>query len=405
MRTMQEIVADYVVDEAKLKPYTLPSPLDKPDGTRVSTAFEWVNFQRRNILQLFKTEVYGEIVPSPDSVSFELLSRRDDALGNTAVRKEIRLHFGMNNGRKHSADMLLYIPKNAAKPVPVFLGLNFKGNHATTDEEDVRKTGFRVPGELVHPDARGEQTCRWCFKEVVARGYASATLCYHDLYPDFKDSAGNSVYRLFFEPSGMASLPDRYTPIGAWAFGLSRMLDYLETDPEADASRTVVHGHSRLGKTALWAGAIDTRFKITVSNNSGCGGAALHKRKFGENVEALISHDCADWFVTAFHKYSGREEDMPFDQHELIALLAPRPVCVASATEDIHADPKGEFLSCVHASEVYRLFGAKGLPVTEMPPPDTPVTGDISYHIRTGVHDQTREDWQHYLDLADLYFR
>lgn len=404
MRTMEEIIADYVVDESKLQPYALPSPLEKPDGTKVSTAFEWVNFQRRKILQLFKNEVYGEIVPRPDRVSFELLSWKNDALGNTAVRKEIRLHFAMNNGQKHHVDMLLYVPNRATKPVPAFVGLNFKGNHATTDEPDVHETGFRMPGELVCPDARGVQPYRWCFKEVIARGYASATLCYHDLYPDFKDSAADSIYRLFFDPSEFASLADSYTPIGAWAFGLSRALDYFETDPQIDASKVAVHGHSRLGKTSLWTGATDPRFRIIISNDSGCGGAALHKRKFGENVEALISHDCADWFVNAFHKYSGHEEDMPFDQHELIALLAPRPVCVASATEDINADPKGEFLSCLHASEVYRLFGAKGLPVAEMPPADTPVTGEISYHLRTGGHDQTWADWQHYLDLADLYF-
>ena len=401
MRSMDEIVADYVVDESKLKPYTLPDPLVCEDGAPVDNAFAWMTRRRPEILRIFMQEEYGFVPPRPQIMRFETLTVKEDALDNTAVRKEIRLHFAMENGRRHTADMLLYLPKNAAGPAPVFVGLNFKGNQATTDEPDVAVTGVRMPGQTAQE--RGCQKERWCFRELIHRGYASATACYHDFYPDFQNAVGESVYGMLFDPPEWAALPDRYTPIGAWAWGLSRMLDCLESEPRVDAARAAVHGHSRLGKTSLWAGAVDRRFKLVISNDSGCGGGALHKRKFGENVEALISHSCADWFVTAFHKYSGREEDMPFDQHELLALIAPRPLAVGTATLDIHADPKGEFLSCVHASPVYRLFGAEGLPVTEMPPPDTPVTGPVSFHYRTGGHDQTPWDWAHYLEIADRY--
>lgn len=403
MRKMSEIVADYVIDESKLKPYTLPDPLQCEDGSRIENAFDWMTRRRPEVLRIFMNEEYGFVPPRPHSMHFETLSVKDNALDGLAIRKEIRLHFAMNNGRKHAADMLLYIPKNAAGPVPVFLGLNFGGNQATTDEPDVAVSGIRMPEQTALP--RGVQSTRWCFQEVVRRGYASATACYHDFYPDFQKAVSKSVYGMLFDPSEWPSLPDRYTPIGAWAWGLSRMLDCLESEPLVDASRAAVHGHSRLGKTSLWAGAVDQRFQLVISNDSGCGGGALHKRKFGENVEALISHDCADWFVTAFHKYSLREEDMPFDQHELLALMAPRPLAIGTATEDIHADPKGEFLSCVHASAVYRLFGTPGLPVSEMPPPDTPVSGSVSFHYRTGKHDQTPQDWVHYLDLADRFLQ
>ncbi len=403
MRSMEEIVADYIMEESRLPPYALPSPLVREDGSRISTAFEWMNVQRAKIRNLFEKEEYGFLPPRPDSIRFETQEIRDDALNNTAIRKIIRLNFAMNSGKHHSVTMLLYLPKHVAKPCPGFLGLNFKGCHATTGEPDVPVTGFQAPGQPVFPDARGTQAGRWCFPEVIRRGYASATLCYHDFYPDFRNAEANSIYGMFFDPANWDTLSETYSPIGAWAWGLSRALDYLESDPDVDASRIALHGHSRLGKTSLWAGACDPRFKLVISNDSGCAGGALHKRKFGENVEALISHSCADWFVKAFHKYSGKEEDMPFDQHELLALIAPRPLAVGTATEDFHADPKGEFLSCVHASEVYRLFGSEGLPVREMPPPDAPVMGEIGFHYRTGGHDQTWDDWKFYLDFADRH--
>ena len=404
MRTMEEIIADYIMDEAKLPPYTLPDPLECADGSRVQSAFDWMTRRRTEVLRLFMEGEYGFVPPRPDRMTFEVLSVRSDALDGTAVRKEIRLHFARNDGGEHAADLLLYLPKNAPGPVPVFLGLNFTGNHAASDEPDVRMFQPRMPGQTVEP--RGSQAHRWCFREVIARGYASATACYHDFYPDFRGAVGQSIYGMLFDPSEWPALPNRYTPIGAWAWGLSRMLDYLESDPQIDAARAAVHGHSRLGKTSLWTGAVDPRFQLVISNDSGCAGGALHKRKFGENVEALISHSCADWFVTAFHQYSGHEENMPFDQHELLALIAPRPLAVGTATEDVHADPKGELLSCFHASKVYELFGADPFTARELPPPDGVCSSNaIHFHYRKGGHEQLAADWAYYLDLADRFLR
>jgi hypothetical protein len=302
--------------------------------------------------------------------------------------------------------MLLYIPKNIAHPVPAFIGLNFKGNHNTVDEEDVSKTGFHPSGELVESE-RGIQVERWCFREAIKRGYASATICYHDIHPDFTESTHKSIFSIFFEQNEYDSISERYSVIGAWAWGLSRGMDYLQSDPDIDSSRVAVHGHSRLGKTSLWAGAIDQRFKFVISNDSGCGGAALHKRKFGENLsqhfDMHTQRGVPVWFVKALKKYIWKEEELPFDQHELLALIAPRPLCLGTATLDYSADPKGEFLSCVYASEVYKLFGSEGFSASQMPPADVPVSGDISFHYRTGAHDQTPDDWAHYFDLADRY--
>ena len=403
----------YPFDESAVPEYTLPDPLLKQDGTRVTTAQEWMNHQRADILDIFKKYEYGEILPHPDCLRFEQLTRKDDALDGLAIRKEIRIHAAMANGRHASFDMLLYLPKDAeTHPVPAFLGLNFKGNHATTDEADVHPTGLDMQDgvdDATLRDHRGIQATRWCFKEVVSRGYASATICYHDIFRDHTGYGQDSIFKLFYDQVVMEQVNERHTPIGAWAWGLSRGLDCLAAQPGILADSVAVHGHSRLGKTSLWAGAIDQRFAMVISNDSGCCGGALHRRKYGENLsqhfQSHLNYKVPVWFVNKLDSYIWREEELPFDQHELMALAAPRPLAIATATEDQAADPKGEFLAAKAASDVYRLFGSNGLPADEMPAPDINITGDISFHYRTGKHDQTPQDWAHYLDLADIYLR
>ncbi len=405
---MAEIRAGLNYDEAKVPAYTLPSAL----GGKASSPAEWENIRRPEIVNLFKRKVYGETLPLPEAVKSAVISEKDDALNNTAIRREIKLTW-KNQGRSHSAVMLLYIPKNAPKPCPVFVGLNFRGNHTVTNETDVLKTGFDLDGSLLFADEkRGSSACRFQFEETVKRGYASATLCYHDIFPDmpFSDyQAKNSdivwqksVCRIFFPESSAIELNKKYSAIGVWAWGISRMADFLAAMPEIAKDRMALHGHSRLGKTALWAGALDTRFKLVISNDSGCGGAALFKRCYGQTAEAIHTA-FPHWFAAEFGKYSGREADMPFDQHWLISLIAPRDVCIASATLDRWADPKGEFLSGIHAGEVYRLLGRKALPEnTPMPKADGKADGDgVYYHLRTGKHDQQLPDWEHYWSVAD----
>lgn len=387
-------------DESLVPDYTLPDVLTSINGEKIATAFDWVHTRRPELLQLFKNEMYGSLPPRPAISEFETLSVKNDALNNTAIRKEIKLSFSMPDGRKHSFVMLLYIPQNAEKPVPVFLGLNFKGNHNCTTEKDVIPSGYLLNGELAENE-RSSQPDRWLFEETVKLGFASATVCYHDIYPDdpAPDSWRKSIYNLFFADETDEKFHTHASAISAWAWGLSRMLDCLESEKLIDCSKAFVHGHSRLGKTALWAGANDTRFKLVISNNSGCCGAALARRDFGETVE-IITHYFPHWFISSFTQYANNEKSLPFDQHCFVSLIAPRYLAIGSAEDDLHADPQGEFLSGAHAGAVYKLFGMNTYGTDAPHPVNSRITGPVSYHIRSGGHDQILPDWQHYWEIA-----
>ena len=397
-------------DEQKVPEFTLPDPLVMSDGTKVANAQAWKTKHRPEILELFRTYVYGRApIERPKDMTFVVFDLERQALGGLATRKQVTVNFtGQQDGP--GMDILIYLPNERKRPIPTFVILNFGGNQTICSDPAVKlstswmRSGPGVVNNRATAQSRGKASSRFPLEDILKRGYGLATIYYGDIDPDFDDGFKNGVQPAFDKLHEGKRAPDAWASIGAWAWGLSRAMDYFETDSDIDHNRVIVLGHSRLGKTALWAGARDERFAIVISNDSGCGGAALSRRRFGETVER-INTSFPHWFCENFKKYNGNEDDLPVDQHMLIALIAPRPVYVASADEDLWADPKGEFLACKYADPVYKLLGVKGLGTDRMPGLNSPIkAGTIGYHVRSGRHNLTEYDWQQYMDFADLHF-
>lgn len=358
---------------------SLPDALTTLEGREVTTAEQWMQVRRPEIMDLFREHVYGrEPLQRPDTLRFETVES-GIAMGGASVRKRINIVYE-GPGGTGTIRLLLYIPTHTVRPVPAFLLINNR-------EEDVDDPNC------------GLDSTFWPAKTIVSRGYAAAMFQTKDVDPDEHDGFHNGVHGIF-DPPGQPRAANAWATIAAWAWGACRVLDYLETDPDIDASQVALVGHSRGGKTALWAGAVDTRFAMVVSNNSGNTGAAISRGKRGEtirNINTVFPH----WFTDNYKTFNDREYDLPVDQHLLLAAIAPRPLYAASASEDDWADPESEFVSLTLTSPVYRLFGLPSLDLQPFPQPDTPIQlGNTGYHVRTGEHDLTEYDWNSYLNFA-----
>ncbi|HEY9257798.1 hypothetical protein [Chitinophaga sp.] len=387
--------------ESAVGTYTLPSPFINSHNKKVKTRADWNGRCRSEILALFKENMYGQF-PGPSSqLHFAVQKIDSNAVEGLAISKQVRIYLAAGDQGPY-IDLLLYVPSHATKPVPVFTGFNFKGNQCvSTDQNIIISQNYLDLLHLKNENAtpvRGDQEKCWPVKTLMEHGYGLATAYYGDLERDDPDGWKTGIRSTL---AGQLQLKDTdWCAMGAWAWGLCRILDYLETDKAVDATKAIVIGHSRLGKIALWAGANDIRFAAIISNNSGEGGAALTRRNYGQTLKGMTT-SFPHWYISKYKSYADDVNALPIDQHMLLALLAPRPLYVASATNDRWSDPYGEFLSAKNAEPVYALFGKKGMETDTMPAPDKSVGNTIRYHIRTGDHDIVHFDWMQYLQFAD----
>lgn len=382
----------------------LPSPLLTSSGKVVKNVRQWERIRRPELMSLFQKEMFGIMPERPSKLYFELLTEDPAALNGKATRKEVKVYF--DDSQTLYMMLLMYVPNDRRGSVPAFLGANFKGNYGTTEDETIlMPTAEQIKsyGPKYKLYQKGENARRWPYEYIVSQGYAIITFCREDVDPDWHDGFTNGVHGLL--DKGKERSADSWGTIAAWAWGLSRAMDYLVIDDAIDSRRVGLFGHSRLGKAALWAGACDERFALVYSNDSGCSGAAISRRCMGETVR-IINKNFPHWFCENYHKYADREDELPFDQHELIALIAPRPIYVASASKDDWADPKGEMLSLVHASPVYELYGYDSFVAYDLPPVNTSITSErMGYHLREGVHDMLPFDWEHFIAFADRFLK
>lgn len=370
----------FIFREAALPPFDLPPVLRTNDGKTVTTAAEWEQTVRPGVVEAFAKNVFGRSPAVPAGVKTETVSEDKSALNGQATHRRMRVSIPVAKSEKpFTFEYSVFTPNGQPKPVPTFLLLNNRPERAA-DSSRQRKSDF------------------WPVETIIARGYATAVLQLTSVQPDKSDGLSAGL---------VAALPvdapadERWATIAAWAWAGSRVLDGLVTLPEIDTKRVAVVGHSRGGKTALWAGATDVRFAMVCSNGSGCGGAALSRRPFGETV-AKINEVFPHWFCERFKTFNGQPEKLPVDHHQLIAAILPRAVYIGCADEDLWADPKGEFIALAEASVVAPLYGEKTIHADELPPINQPFfRGPLGYHVRTGIHDLTLYDWQQFLTFAD----
>ena len=395
------IPANY--DEALVGTYTLPDPLVMSNGKKVRDANSWYKQRRPEILRLFEENQFGRSPGRPADMSFDVFDKGTPALDGKAVRRQVTIYFSKNkSGPK--MDLLIYVPANVSKPVPLFLNLSFAANSSTVDDPGIK------PGEVWNrdkkrvPAPKGQTIGRLDVGRFLDAGIGVATVYYGDIEPDFQGDLPYSVRSLYLKPGQTEPAPNDWGAIGAWAWGLSRALDYLETDKGVDAKRVAIFGISRLGKTVLWAGAHDSRFAAVIASCSGEGGAALSRRNYGETIKHLTTPTRYPyWFATNYQKFGDHVDQFPVDAHMLIALIAPRPLLLQTGDQDGWSDPKGEFLSAVAASDTYRLLGKQGLESDQMPPDSQLVGGTLSYYMHQGGHGTIQSDWEVFLKFLQMH--
>ena len=395
------IPANY--DEALVGTYTLPDPLVLANGKHVKDAETWFKKRRPEIVKLFESNMHGRSPGRPVEMKFNVFDKGTPAFDGTAIRRQVEIRFSKNEAAP-KMDLLMYLPAGARKPAPLLLCLSFSANSNTVEDPGVR------PGEVWNrerkrvPASAGRSFGRLKVADLVAKGFGVATVYYGDIEPDFPGGVPFGVRGLFLKNGQTEPAADEWGAISAWAWGLSRAMDYLETDSGVDAKRVAIFGVSRLGKTVLWAGAHDTRFALVIASCSGEGGASLSRRNYGETVKHLNAN-FGYQFSGNYQKFGAHPDQLPVDSHMLISLIAPRPVYLSTGDQDRWSDPKGEFLAAVAAEPVYRLLGKQGLGTDQMPEAGQPIMHTIGYHMHAGGHGANPYDWEQYLKFLELHLQ
>ena len=388
-------------DESLVGSYTLPDPLALSNGKAVKDARTWRIERRPEILKLAEQNQFGRAPGRPKGMTFDVFEKGTPAFDGKAIRKQVTLYFSANKAGP-KADLLIYLPAGAAKPVPLLLNISFSPNSSAVSDPGVKPEEMWSRDKKRVPAPAGRGGGGLPVAAIVGRGFGLATMYYGDIDPDFAGAATLGVRGLYLKPGEKQPAPDEWGAIAAWAWGMSRAMDYLETDKGVDRKRVAITGMSRLGKTALWAGASDQRFAVVIASCSGEGGAALSRRFYGETV-AHMNANFAYQFCANYQKYGKHVDQLPIDAHMLVALIAPRPLLLQTGDEDQWSDPKGEFLAAVAAGPLYRLLGRQGLGTDQWPPAGQPIFHDLGYYMHAGGHGVMPADWEPYLKFLEMH--
>lgn len=393
-------------DQEKVGTYTLPDPLRLDNGKPVRNAKTWWTKRRPEIVRIFETQQYGIAPGRPEDESFKVVEK-GSAIGGKALREQVVISFSKDPAWP-KIHLLIYLPAAAKKPVPMYFTISFAPNQCVTDDPAI------IAGEIWSPRTQTKvmPPQRYCFlghlpvERLLDAGFGIASFYYGDVDPDYVAGFRDGI-RAHYLPAGQTErAPDAWGSIAAWAWGMSRVEDYFETDPQIDAKRVAIQGVSRLGKTVMWAGAHDRRFAAVIASCSGEGGAALSHRDFGETIAHLTAPTRYPYqFAENYAKWGGFPDKAPMDANMLIALVAPRPLLLQTGSTDYWSDPKGEFLAEAAAAPVYKLLGAVPLETDVWPPAKTPILHDEAYYMHDGGHGMVPSDWDIYLEFLKMHLQ
>ncbi len=400
--TLNKVVAGFPVnyEEELVGTYVLPDVLTLQNGKKVKDAKTWTEKRRPELVKLFEEQQFGKMPPRPAGMAFNVFDNGTPVLDGKALRKQVTVYFSSDT-TNHKMDILIYLPIKSDKPVPLLLMANFSANSNAVNDPGVKegyvwsREGKKIPASSSRAFGKID------IVSFISQGIGIATVYYGDIEPDFKDGFKYGIRGKYLKPGMSKPADNEWGAISAWAWGLSRAMDYFETDKQIDSKRVAIQGTSRLGKTVLWAGAHDQRFKMVIASCSGEGGAALSRRNYGENIAHMTDTSRYYYqFAPNWHKYASDFNASPVDAHMLIALMAPRPLLLQTGDTDYWSDPKGEFLAAVAAEPVYNLFGKNGPGAMKMPSAGEKImlNNTLGYYMHAGGHGTVPSDWPLFIE-------